>query len=254
MIRTSRLLLALAFILTALVPIAQPQPVFAKGEIGYLWSLEFGFENSFDGLLTIQVGPWEDGELTSVTESSTTTVACTPQGSMALDGGDAVFKGGGYLQCSMDLAAIVWKNHHLLVNENDSYGSMLLRARVNSATNTIAPIFTHPRAAYSLDFSQTSSVTLKQGLWNNAGLLQANFPGVTINSWQSYTMLYRCISHGGPCDATYGTAGQTQVQATAGERVKFPTGPTSFTIGSNGAAFFTGRISALRVDPGNSAH
>jgi hypothetical protein len=252
--RYSRILLALAFVLAALVPVAQPQPVFAKGEIGYLWSLDFDFEKSFDGLLTINVGPWEDGELTGITESSTKTVSCTPMGAVTLDKGDAVFTGADYLKCSMDLATVVWNNHKLKVNPTDNYGSILMRARVYGAANTLAPIFIHPNAAYHLDFSQTFMVTPKELLSNGAGLSQANFAGVTINSWQTYTFLYRCISHGGPCDATLSTAGQTQVLPTAGVRTNFATGPTTFYIGYDGGSYFTGRISALRVDPGNSAH
>ena len=250
-----KVILTVALILGLLIPLSKPAPVQAKAkERGYLWSLFFDFENNFDGVLTIRVGPWENGELISVDETSTATVHCKPVGSVALDAGDAVFKGAGYLQSAMDLGKIVLHNHNLVVNAVDNYGSMVLRTRVKSFANTVAPIFTHPNAAYNIDFTQTSSVTMNEELWNGAGLLQATFPGVTINNWQTFTYQYRCIANGGPCDAAFGAGGQVQNAPTAGSRVQFSTGPAIFEIGHGGGSFFTGRMDAVRIDPGNSAH
>jgi hypothetical protein len=251
----SRIFLMLALILGLLLPLAKAEPVQAKEvEIGYLWSLYFDFEQNFDGILTIEVGPWKNGELTSVTGTSQATVRCRPIGNVSLDKGDAVFEGAGHVECAMDLGQIVWNNHNLVINGVDNYGSMVLRARVNSFTNAVSPILTHPDAAWSLDFSQTHSVAMNQELWNNAGSLDATFPGVTINTWQTYTYLYSCISNGGPCDATFGAGAQMQGTPTAGSRTLFTTGPVTFDIGRNGAAFFTGRMDSVLIDPGNSAH
>jgi hypothetical protein len=219
-------------------------------EIGYLWSIFFDFDKSYDAILTIEVGPWKDGDLVEVHESSTTVIRCTPIGGVALGGGIATFT-GGHLECPLDLAATVLNNHKLSINAVDTYGSILLRTRMMSNSNTVVPLFTHPDASYSLDFSATSSVTMQQQLWNGLGLSQANFMGVTINTWQTYTYLYRCISHGGPCDANFAVGPQSQSFPTAGSRVQFSTGPTSFQVG--GAAF-NGQIDALLIDPGNSAH
>ena len=247
--------LLVALLLGLLLPVAQPRAAFAQPvELGYLWALNFSFDNDFNGLLTIEVGPWQDGDLVEVTESSTAIVRCSPVGNVTLDKGTAVFAAGGYLACDMDLASIVAANHGLNINPVDTYGSIVVRTRLNGASATVAPIFTHPNAAYSLDFTQTSAVKLSQQLWNGIGATEANFPGVTINTWNAYTYFYRCISHGGPCDANFAAGPQKQSFATAGSRVQFDTGPTSFQIGSNGAATFTGRIDHLVIDPGNSAH
>ena len=247
-----RVLLAATVVLGMFSSLAAAKPASADAGYGYLWSLDFDFESNYNGLLTIKVGPWENGDLVSVDETSTATVNCRPIGSVALNAGDAVFD-GGHLECYLDLASVVYNNHKMTVAPVDTYGSILLRTRVNSTANTVAPLFTHPDASYKIDFTQTMAVTPSQDLWNNAGLLQATFPGVTINTWQPYTYQYACI-WGGPCDATFRVGPQTQNMPTASGRVRFSTGPTVFEIGRDGADLFYGRMSSLRIDPGNSAH
>jgi hypothetical protein len=249
--------LLLALVLGLIFPNAQPQAAYAQDalhaeneEYGYLWSLEFTFDNDYNGLLTIEVGPWKNGELAEVDATSTARVRCEPVGAVALVGGSAVFS-GGHLKCAMDLAAIVRENHKLKIDEIDDYGSILMRAIVNPTASTVAPIFTHKDAEYSIDFTQTSQVTMNQELWNNAGLLQQTFPVPVLNSWHDYTDHYICISNGGPCDAYFDLDGQLESFATAGSRAQFTTTPQSFQIG--GPAF-QGQLSYLLVDPGNSAH
>ena len=61
----AKVLLASTLILGLLFPLATPQPARAEVEYGYLWLLYFDFEQSFDGVLTIEVGPWENGNLVS---------------------------------------------------------------------------------------------------------------------------------------------------------------------------------------------
>lgn len=247
--------LLVALVVGLLAPVANAQPAHAAPyELGYLWALNFDFDKDFNALLTIEVGPWENGDLVKVEESSTAIVKCSPAGNVTLDKGSAVFAAGGYLECEMDLAAIVAANHGLQIDQVDTYGSIIVRARLNSTSNSVSPIFTHPDAAYSLDFTNTSSVKVSQQLWNGIGPSEATFPGITTNTWNSYTFFYRCISNGGPCDANFAAGPQQDSQMTAGSWAQFSTGPTSFQIGSNGAATFTGRIDHLIVDPGNSAH
>ena len=247
-----RILLAITLVLGMTTSLATATPAAADAEYGYLWSLDFDFEHDFNGVLTIRVGTWENGNLVSVDETSTATVGCRPMGSVSLSAGDAVFD-GGYLECYLDLAAVVLNNHKLTVEPVDNYGSILLRTRVKSTANTVAPMFTHPDASYKIDFTSTFAVTPQQELWNNAGLLQATFPGVTINTWQPYTYQYTCI-WGGPCDASFRVGPQMQNMPTAGGRVRFSTGPTVFEIGRDGGDLFYGYMSSLRIDPGNSAH
>ena len=248
-----RFLITPVLLLSLLCPFAKAEPVRAEAEYGYLWSLSFDFEKSFDGVLTIEVGPWKDGQLVEVHETSTATVPCTRVGNVHLDGGDAVFSGAGYLTCTLNLAETVRRNHKLTIGEVDTYGSIFMAAKVNGAVNAVAPLFTHPDADYSLDFSQTWATTLSQSLWNGVGPMQATFPGVTINTWETYTAEYGC-SVAGPCFASFAAGLQQQTQPTAGSWVQFSTGPTTFEIGHAGGVFFTGRMASLLVDPGNSAH
>ena len=245
----------LALLVSLLIPVAQPQQVFAQEEeLGYLWALDFSFDKDYDAVLTIEVGPWKDGELVGVNETSTTVVSCTPVGNVDLDNGEAVFKGAGHLQCAMNLGQIVWDNHGLMISEVDVYESILVHAKVKTTSNTVAPIFTHPDATYAIDFSQNGAATLSQSLSNKAGVLQSSFPNVTTGSWQDYYYEYICIANGGPCDAYFGVSGQTQSMPTVGGRTRFATGPTTFEIGRNGGTYFNGRLDSLIVDPGNSAH
>jgi hypothetical protein len=199
---TSALLLAL--ILGLLLPVTQPQSLYAKAsEYGYLWRLQFDFNGSYDGLLTLEVGPWKNGELVEVKETSSARVTCKPIGAVALVGGSAVFN-GGHLDCSMHLAEIVMKNHKLPIAKVDNYGSILMNAKIKNSGSTVAPIFTHPDAEYAIDFTQTSSVTMRQELWNGAGLTQATFlPMPTFNIWRDFTYMYNCISNGGPCTSYF---------------------------------------------------
>ncbi|MCA9870449.1 MAG: hypothetical protein KDI03_18075 [Anaerolineae bacterium] len=247
-----RVLLAAAMVLGMFSTLAAPKPASADAEYGYLWSLDFEFESNYNGVLTIKVGPWKNGNLVSVDKTSRAMVECRPMGSVALNAGDAVFD-GGYLECYLDLASVVWANHGLAVAPVDNYGSILVRAKVNSSANTVAPLFTHPDASYKIDFTSTFAVTPSQKLWNNAGVLQATFPGVTINTWQPYTYQYACV-WGGPCDASFQVGPQMQNVPTAGDRVRFSTGPTNFEIGRDGGDLFYGRMASLHIDPGNSAH
>jgi hypothetical protein len=248
-------LFVLALLVGVLLPVATPHTAYAQDEeFGYYWKLDFAFETSFDALLTIEVGPWEDGEMTEITDTSTATVRCKPVGNVKLDGGDAVFADGGYLDCSMDLAQIVLKNHDLQIPAVDNYGSIYAAAKLMSAAPTIVPIFTHQDAKYSIEFLNTQSATLHQALSNQAGPQQAAYPGTTINAWHTVEMQYICIFGGGPCDANYKVDGAGQSIPTAGVRTTFATGPASFQIGTDGTNFFTGRMGHLVVDPGNSAH
>jgi hypothetical protein len=235
-------------------PLAQPALAQDRTEYGYLWSLFFDFEKSFDGLLTIEVGPWKNGDLVEVHESSTVTIPCKRAGNVQLNGGAAIFAGNGYLVCSMNLKELVRNNHGLLIESVDNYGSILFHAEVMGEANTIAPIFTHQDAAYSLDFTQTSQTTLLQSLWNGVGPMPATIPGPTLFTWEAYTQEYRCTI-AGACSAKFAIGPQQQNQPIpGGTRTQFTTEPATFEIGHAGGTFFTGRMASLLIDPGNSAH
>ena len=142
-------------------------PEAAKPEIGYLWNLNFAFDSDFNGILTIDVGPWENGNLTAVKETSVSRVECRPVGDVTLSGGDAVFANGGYVTCSMDLAAIVRQNHGLHIDAVDDYGSIVMQTRINPVagpTPLVAPLFTHPDGSYGVSYPATYAVDVEQRL------------------------------------------------------------------------------------------
>jgi hypothetical protein len=240
-----------ALLVSLLFPVANPQPLYAQEEeLGYLWALTFDFNSGFDGVLTIDVGPWVEGELVEVNESSTARVQCKPVGAVGILGGTAAFN-GGHLECSMDLAAIVLRNHGLQINKMDTYGSILAKTQLMSTAPTVAPIFTHADASYSIDFTQTSQVTLQQQLNNKAGLVTSTFMNTVLFTWQTYHMEYICVFGGGPCEGRFAVGAAPQVTPTAGVPTSFATGPMTFQVG--GAAL-NGQMDWLLIDPGNSAH
>jgi hypothetical protein len=222
-------------------------------EYGYLWSLKFDFEQSFDAVLTIRVGPWEDGNLVAVDETSETRIRCTRSGLVSLDSGHAVFN-GGHLVCPIDLATLVQQNHNLTINALDTYNSMLVQTRLQTTSNNVAPIFSHPNAAYTIDFTQLNSVTLNQRLWNGAGQQTATFGSIASNTMNTYFYQYGCQSSSGPCHAIFQANTQQQSFVTTGGQIKFATGPNSFLIGGNGSSSFFGRMDDLLIDPGNTIY
>lgn len=238
---------------TLMLAIGWISPAQAAPPKGYYWSLFFDFDQSWNGELTIDVGPWVNGELASVEESSTTTVRCEPVGNVVLESGDAVFDGSSYLTCEMDLAQLVLKNHGLVLPGPESYGSMVMRARVNAQAPGAAPLFQHQDAQYWLDFSPSQDVTLHTELWNNAGAVNALVPMLTIHNWYTYTFKYSC-SLAGLCATYLWAGGQQQSIPGPGGATRFTTSSTTFTIGGDGSTFLTGRISALGLDPGNFGH
>ncbi|GAB4125506.1 MAG: hypothetical protein Fur005_46910 [Roseiflexaceae bacterium] len=245
--RSIPLLCAILLAITAWATPAQATPTY-----GYLWLLNFDFEQSYDGLLTIQVGPWEDGDLISVDAVSTTRVPCRPIGAVALNGGDAVFS-GGYIQCSMNLARIVAERHGLTVAAQDSYGSIILQTELDTTTPHVATIFSHPDASYRLDLTQTASVGMTQSLNNAAGVQNQQFFGIIPANRHLYTYMYGCVWMG-PCHGTFVAAGSGEHTPNAGTRIAWTTGFTTFQIGGGKGDSFRGRMGSLLIDPGNSVH
>lgn len=244
----------LIFVLCTLFALpTQATHAYGAADRGYLWSLDFDFENDFNGVLTVKVGPWKNGDLVAIEETSTTPVKCVRVGAVSLKNGMAVFD-GGHLKCSMDLAAIVKRNHGIESAAIDSYGSFTMDAEAISTTYGFAPIFSHPDVAYAIDFADTWSFTMHQQLATDAGLVQASafFSGVFGGALQTYGARYGCDTDGTPCFADFSAGPQTEALPVAGDRVRFRTGPTTFLIGSDGAAGFGGGLDSLSVDPGNS--
>lgn len=250
----AKLLLLPLLAIALLAPLAQPAPALAdEPELGYLWSLYFSFDHNFNGLLTIEVGPWGGGNLLAVDETSTAVVPCRPVGNVYLSGGDAVFE-GGHLSCELDLAGVVLANHGLLVQPIDTYGSIHMRARLKTDPGAVAPLFSHPDASYSLDLTQPGITTLRQKLNIGSDLLQASFTNVLPGNVNTYTYQYSCAFNTGLCEGNFRVPQQSQSVPSAGSPISFTTAPTAFQIGEDQGVTFKGRISSLLVDPGNSVH
>lgn len=244
---------ALRLLLIALALLAAlPQPAAAQDDQkrAYFWSLEHLFENDFTGILTVEVGPWENGMLTSVDETSTTEVPCTPVGNVFLDGGDAVFR-GGHLRCEMDIGAIVLEKHGLVIPPVDSYSSILFVADLETGVAQPAPIFAHPDAVYSIDFSQRGAATLVQSLQNKLAPQQATFLNVNASVRNEYAMAYSCAWLG-PCHSSFLVSPQSRGTPPGGQQIAFSTERQIFLIGADGATTFRGRLGNLLIDPGNT--
>jgi hypothetical protein len=244
---------ALRLLLIALALLAAlPQPAAAQDEqtYGYFWSLEYTFENDFTGALTVEVGPWESGTLTSVDATSTTEVPCTPVGNVVLREGDAVFR-GGHLECEMDIGAIVLQKHGLAIPPVASYRGILFAADLEATVAQPAPIFTHPDAAYGIDFTQPRKPTLTQALQNDLAPQQATFAHVNGFERNEYAMAYGCAWLG-PCHSSFHVGPQSQGTPPGGQQIAFSTERQTFLIGADGATTFRGRLGNLLLDPGNT--
>lgn len=247
--RTKLIVLVLVMLSLLVVPAHAETP----DDRGYWWSLTFDFENDFNGVLTLQVGPWKNGTLVSVDETSSTRVVCQRIGPVHLVGGEAHFT-GGHLRCELDLAAILKAKHGIDAGTTDHYPGMVMRTRLATSTFIDAPIFTHADAVYRIDFSQTNQVTLRQHLATLAGPVNATaiIPGAIGTAKQTYTMLYSCDLAGPPCAADMAAGPQVANLPLVGDHIRFRTGPTSILVGGDGLTTFQGAIESLLIDPGNS--
>jgi hypothetical protein len=246
--------LFLSLMLVALVALpARPTSAGNVSERGYLWTLHFDYEQDYNGLLTIKVGPMKNGDLLSVDETSTSVVPCQRIGAVNQAAGAAVFS-GGYLRCSFNLAGALLANHGIVADPTDSYNRMTMRARLASTGFNLAPIVSHADVTYQLDFSSPSSVGMRQGLATDAGVVNSSaiFPGLFGGALRNYGMVYGCAIGGGACSARFYAGADTDVMPAAGGPVSFRTGPTSILIGGDGATTFLGGIDDLIIDPGNS--
>lgn len=251
-IRFFRLCLIALFSLMATWLPAQTSSVHAATEYGYLWKIVFDFDSSFDGKMTIEVGPWGNGDLLVVEETSTAVVRCAPVGDVKLIDGAATFQ-GGYLECSFDIGTLVRQNHGLKPKNPDTYGSIVMRTRALLPTDAPAPLFYHPDATYRLDPIGPGVIDMATDLSNGNGVMGASFSGVNWSDWTVYTSNYVCVSLVA-CNLTYSAGGTDIAMNNQGNAVTFATGPTNFLIGKDDTGILNGRIDMLLVDPGNFAH
>lgn len=218
----------------------------AATEMGYYWTLIFDFNNTFNGVLKLEVGPWENGKLLKVEQSSEARVACAPVGAVVLANGVATFNGNSYLTCTLDLAGAFKANHNLEPKRVESYGALLIsaRAQLNAAGN--APLFKHRNASFGLSAPGPLMVRDVATLTNNGALMQSQLFSLNWGVLQTYEANYSC-AWGGACDMNLTAGPNQQTLFNQGAPVQFATGRTTFTIGQG----LNGQIDALLVDPGN---
>jgi hypothetical protein len=248
--RTLVLLLSLLLAGLAALP-ARPASADAVVAQGYVWRLAWPFEHSFDGTLTIDVGPVKNGVLQSVDASSTTTVPCQRVGSVGLTGGMAKFN-GGYLRCSLDIAQALLHHHGMVAQPVEGYNRITMRTQLAATVLTLAPIVSHPDLSYQLDFGLGDSVTMRQELatWGGVALADDSFPGMFGGDLRPYGFVYECVP-AGPCSAEHFAGASVLGGVVPGDRASVRTGPTSLLIGGDGATTFRGAIGDLIIDPGN---
>ena len=148
---------ALCSLLASASPIFTPAVQAAAPNYGYLWELVFDFEEDYNGRLKIEVGPWEDGNLVWIEETSETIIECTPSGRISLTEGFANFGGSGFLTCEMDIAQIVLDKHDLIAQEIDTYGSFIMQTEAVLLNDNPAPIFNHPDAQLRLELGRVAA-------------------------------------------------------------------------------------------------
>jgi hypothetical protein len=244
---------ALCSLLAISFPIFTPTAQAAPPGYGYLWELVFDFEEDFNGVLKIEVGPWQDGNLAWIEETSETIIECTPSGRISRTDGFANFGGSGFLTCEMDIAQIVLDKHNLVAEETDTYGSFIMQTDAVLLNENPAPIFNHPDAAFRLDPLGPIDIYVINDISNEHGPIQALFSGITWNTLHTYNSDYVCIPDL-QCDLAH-HADTTEITLTEqGEPITFTTGPTTFTIGKDDANIMTGRIDSILIDPGNFVH
>jgi hypothetical protein len=246
-------LLALSLLILALAALAgRAGSAGAVSELGYVWRLQFPFDDSFDGILTIQTGPVKNGVLQSVEQTSTTAVPCERVGPVNLIAGAAVFN-GGYLRCTLDLAVALQANHGLGAPATESYNRMTMSTRLASTGTSLAPIVTHRDLAYQIDFDGGDNVVMHQTLATKGGgaLSQAAFGGMFGGDRRTYGFVYQCAPNAALCAAGHSAGAAVSGGPVAGGPVSFRTGTATLLIGGDGASTFLGGIDDLIIDPGN---
>jgi hypothetical protein len=245
--------IALCTFLAICSPLYTPPAQAETPTYGYLWELVFDFEDDFNGVLKIEVGPWQGGNLAWIEAISETTVECEPSGRISLTNGFANFGGSGSLECEMDIAQIVLDKHNLIAQKFDTYGSFIMQTTADLMTTNPAPIFTHPDARLRLEPIGAVDVRVISDLSNEHGPIQSLFSGIMADEVYTYTSDYVCDPEL-QCDMIH-SAGTTEITLNEqGEPVTFTTGPTTFTIGKDGTQFLFGQVDSIIIDPGNFAH
>ncbi len=248
----NRFLLSIALVVASIVtaPVFVPASVVrAENQLGYLWTLTFDFDKSLNGVLTLKVGQWQNGSLTTVEQTSNTPVVCQAVGPVNLVNGYAEFNGGSFLDCTLDLAGALKANHGMEANSIDSYGSFIMRTRAQLNAPGGAPVFSHPDASFWLNVPGPMMVQASSALTNKGGPMTSQVFSLNWGAMQTYTSHYTCQQNG-PCAMTHWVATNQQTLANQGIPAHFSTAATQFTVGRG----LNGRIDGLIVDPGNYGH
>jgi hypothetical protein len=252
--KTIRLgLSALCTLLAVCCPLYTPPVRAATPTYGYLWELVFDFERDFNGVLKIEVGPWQDGNLMWIEAISETIIECEPSGRISLSDGFANFGGSGFLECEMDIAQIVLEKHNLIAQESDTYGSFIMQTTADLMTENPAPIFTHPDAQLRLDPLGSVDIRVISDLSNEHDPITTTLFSILWSNVYTYTSDYVCVSEL-QCDMTHSASTSETTLNEQGEPVTFTTGLTTFTIGKDDTDTLFGRIDSILIDPGNFVH
>lgn len=239
----ARILFTITLSITGILAPLSSSIAHAEQMTGYLWSLTFDFTDSYNGTLSIQVGTWQNGDLIDVTAKSESIVPCQPVGTVVLGKGYAGFH-GGYLQCTLDIAGALLKNHQLQANPVDTYGSLLISTNAQLLAGN-APVLDHPNARFGMTTFGPMQIAVNTQL-TGSNWVSSNFSSVPWSAFQSYSSWYQCNVNG-PCRMTQSAAGYNMLLNNQGTAVQFGTQTTQFTIGRG----LNGRIDQLFVDPGN---
>ena len=246
-------LLTLSLLVT--IQIAQ-----ADGEPGYIWEINFDFEDGLDGDLTIKMGPMVDGQIPAPIVERHFPIACSSIGSVTLQNGSAIFDGTGYISCNLDLQSKIEQTQAFCQTQpgaecpeapEDSVQlhTIFGRANANVAKYGFVPLFYHPDFKFWLNQD-----SINMSVNTTAGRMTANANlGVTLNTFQNYTTMYECTNEASPQCQSYLRSGNivALMGHTTNDLIQFTLTQTPLYIGFNpdNGTYMKGEMGSLRVDP-----
>ena len=260
--RSPRIALFVFAVLAILgVTLAPAQPAEAALGFGYRFSMEWNFDSGIDGVLEVEAGKGEVGNLTEVLARNRYPIKCRRIGPVALAGGNVELN-GGYLSCDLHVARAI--NHTMAacraiepdceynLSPVERYRGLTMYAKVPATVPGKAPIFHHPDASFTLN-AGTGTATMENEINPVPGTISSDVFGLGNPLIGAQ---YFCVA-GLACDMQYYAAGgPLSVAGPFANAFQMSTGKTTFYIGHNpstGAAAPAGtQYDHIFIDPSAS--
>lgn len=250
---------------------AAPTSVSAAPVYTYRWQFIHDFETGTNGRLIFDV--LQSGLLV---ESYTVQVPCTEVGNVDFIDGVAVFSGGGYLSCRLDIQAAAAQailKYGISVPNEDTYGGMDFSADVYLApiAGIEQPLFYHEDLGYTLNVLGEPGETpvrirqaVRMSTFDPASFLPVEVAQMSsffsiepsVATWQTYESEYTCSAPGiATCQIFFQAMGAVDHHPNVGTEVQFTTSGRRLYIGYDpvSGVRLRGRLDRVEIDPGNFA-